>query len=170
MVGEDALAQIPVEHIEEMEILLRCDWAGMAHDLVDWAREGRVGFSVGFDLTESVRSAILALPETAWLPALDRDGGKRPNGQVAEITHLADLNSWPERSRLICRRERAHPGAQLSFTDHDGHRFQVFLTDQDNPDTAVLERRQRQRALTLRITSATTRTPAYQSSRSRTSR
>jgi hypothetical protein len=118
----------------------------MAHDLVDWAREGNIAFSVGFDLTEAVRNAILALPEIAWIPALDRDGGERPNGQVAEITHLVDLKSWPERSRLICRRERAHPGAQMSFTDHDGHRFQVFLTDQDDPDIAVLERRQRQRA------------------------
>jgi hypothetical protein len=146
MVGEDALSQIPVEHVEEMEILLRCDSAGMAHDLVDWAHEGHIAFSVGFDLTEAVRDAILALPETAWLAALDRDGGERQNGQVVEITHLVDLNSWPERSRLICRRERAHPGAQMSFTDHDGHRFQVFLTDQDDPDIAVLERRQRHRA------------------------
>ncbi len=145
-VAENALEQIPVEHIEKLDILLRCDSAGMAHDLVDWAREGQVAFSVGFDLTEAVRNAILALPDAAWLPALDRDGGERPNGQVAEITHLVDLNGWPERSRLICRRERAHPGAQMSFTDHDGHRFQVFLTDQDDPDIAILERRQRQRA------------------------
>lgn len=143
---EDALAQIPVEHIEEMNILLRCDSAGMAHDLVDWAREGQIAFSVGFDLTEAVRDAILALPETDWIAALDKDGAQRPNGQVAEITHLVDLKNWPERSRLICRRERAHPGAQMSFTDHDGHRFQVLLTDQDDPDIAVLERRQRQRA------------------------
>ncbi len=139
-------AQIPVEHIEEIEILLRCDSAGTAHDLVDWCREGRIGFSVGFDLTEAVRGAILELPETAWIAALDKDGTQRPNGQVAEITHLVDLTGWPERSRLICRRERAHPGAQLSFTDHDGHRFQVFLTDQNDPDIAVLERHQRQRA------------------------
>jgi hypothetical protein len=32
----------------------------------------------------------------------------------------------------IVRRERPHPGAQLSFTDHDGYRFQVILTDQTN--------------------------------------
>jgi hypothetical protein len=44
------------------------------------------------------------------------------------------------------RRERPHPGAQLSFTDHDGHRFQAILTDQPNPDIAVLECRHRQRA------------------------
>ena len=35
---------------------------------------------------------------------------------------------------MLVRRERAHPGAQLSFTDHDGHRFQAVLTDQPDPD------------------------------------
>ena len=47
---------------------------------------------------------------------------------------------------MIVRRERPHPGAQLSFTDHDGYRFQAILTDQPDPDIAVLERRHRQRA------------------------
>ena len=63
-----------------------------------------------------------------------------------EITDRVDLSSWPEGSRLIVRRERPHPGAQLSFTDHDGYRFQAILTDQTDPDIAVLERRHRQRA------------------------
>ena len=56
------------------------------------------------------------------------------------------MSSWPERSRLIVRRERPHPGAQLSFTDHDGYRFQAILTDQDDHDIAIIERRHRQRA------------------------
>ena len=47
---------------------------------------------------------------------------------------------------MIVRRERPHPGAQLSFTDHDGYRFQAILTDQTDPDIAILERRHRQRA------------------------
>ena len=46
---------------------------------------------------------------------------------------------------MIVRRERAHPGAQLSFTDHDGHRFQAILTDQTGP-IAELERDHRGRA------------------------
>jgi len=145
-VAEAALEQIPAEHIETIEILLRVDSAGATHELLDWCREGQIRFSVGYDLTEPVRAAILELPENAWRPALDQDGSERPNGQVAELTDLVDLESWPEGSRLICRRERPHPGAQLSFTDHDGHRFQVFLTDQPDPDIAILERRQRQRA------------------------
>jgi hypothetical protein len=56
------------------------------------------------------------------------------------------LADWPDRSRLLVRRERPHPGAQLSFTDHDGYRFQAILTDQDDTDIAILERRHRQRA------------------------
>ena len=47
---------------------------------------------------------------------------------------------------MIVRRERPHPGAQLSFTDHDGYRFQAILTDQADPDIAVLECRHRQHA------------------------
>jgi hypothetical protein len=39
-----------------------------------------------------------------------------------------------------------HPGAQLSFTDHDGCRFQAILTDQPDEDIAVLECRHRQHA------------------------
>jgi hypothetical protein len=78
--------------------------------------------------------------------ALDQDGSERPNGEVCEITDRVDLSAWPQGSRLIVRRERAHPGAQLSFTDHDGHRFQAILTDQPDADIAALECRHRARA------------------------
>jgi len=48
---------------------------------------------------------------------------------------------------LIARRERPHPGAQLSFTDLDGHRLQWFITDQLHNDLATLEARHRARAI-----------------------
>ncbi len=105
-----------------------------------------MSFSVGYDLSEAVRTAIIELPDNAWVCALDQDGAQRDNGQIAEITHLLDLATWPEGSRVIVRRERPHPGAQLSFTDHDGHRFQAILTDQTDPDIAAIERRHRARA------------------------
>jgi Transposase DDE domain group 1 len=141
-----ALEQIPAEHINSIEILVRADRAGATHELADYCREGRMRFSFGYDLTEQVRDAILQLPEDAWVPALAQDGTERVNGEVAEITHLLELRSWPDGCRVIVRRERPHPGAQLSFTDHDGYRFQAILTDQPDPDIAVLERRHRQRA------------------------
>ncbi len=143
---EDALAQIPPEHIQGIPILLRMDSAGATHELIDWCHDARIHFSVGYDVTRPVRAGIVEVPEDAWVAALDQDGTKRPNGQVAELSGLVDLSRWPQGTRLICRRERAHPGAQLSFTDQDGYRFQAFLTDQPDPNIAVLERRQRQRA------------------------
>ena len=104
-------------------------------------------FSVGYELTEQVRAAILQIPEDAWVVALDQDGSERTNGEVAEITEMVDLSRWPEGSRADrWRRERPHPGAQLSFTDHDGYRFQAILTDQPEKDIAVLECRHRQHA------------------------
>jgi len=59
---------------------------------------------------------------------------------------MVDLSCWPEGTRLIVRRERPHPGAQLSFTDHDGYRFQAILTDQPDEDIAIIECRHRQHA------------------------
>ena len=141
-----ALAQIPAEQIESIEILVRADSAGATHETAEHCHEANLRFSFGYELTETVRAAILETPEDAWVPALDQNGSVRENGEVVELTDRLDLSTWPEESRLIVRRERPHPGAQLSFTDHDGYRFQAILTDQTDPDIAVLERRHRQRA------------------------
>jgi Transposase DDE domain group 1 len=145
-VAEQAIAQIPAEHIESIELLLRVDSAGASHELLEWCREARIRFSVGYDLTDTVRAAILEIPDQAWVAAIDQDDSERPNGQVCEITEMLDLRSWPAGSRVLVRRERAHPGAQLTFTDHDSHRFQAILTDQPGSDLAALERDHRARA------------------------
>ena len=141
-----ALAQIPAEYVEALEILVRADSAGATHGLIDYCRDANLRFSVGYELTEPVRAAILQIPADAWVTALDPDGSLRENGEVAEITDGVDLSWWGARSRLIVRRERPHPGAQLSFTDHDGYRFGAILTDQPDEDIAVLECRHRQHA------------------------
>ncbi|MGH2855764.1 MAG: IS1380 family transposase [Solirubrobacteraceae bacterium] len=141
-----ALEQIPAEYIERIEILVRADSAGATHGLLDYCREANLRFSVGYELTGPVRQAILQVPADAWVAALERDGSERTNGEVAEITDSVELSSWPEGSRLIVRRERPHPGAQLSFTDHDGYRFQAILTDQDGENIAIIECRHRQHA------------------------
>jgi len=142
---EAAVGQIPAEHAGEIEIVVRADTAGASHELADFCRDGRIRFTVGLAVTEPVRAAILAVPETAWRPAVDQDGSPRANGRVCEITEALDLTGWPEGSRVIVRRERPHPGAQLAFTDHDGHRFQAILTDRAG-DIACLERDHRARA------------------------
>jgi hypothetical protein len=141
-----ALAQVPPEYIEQLEILVRADSAGATHGLIDYCREGNMRFSVGYELTEPVRQAILQILKDAWVAALDQDGSERGNGEVAEITDSVDLSAWGQGVRLIVRRERPHPGAQLSFTDHDGYRFQAILTDQADEDIAEIECRHRQHA------------------------
>ena len=141
-----SLAQIPEEQLETLEILIRADSAGATHGTADHCRRCDLRFSFGYELTEQVRAAILQTPDGAWISALDQDGSERENGQVVELTAHVDLSTWPVGSRVIVRRERPHPGAQLSFTDHDGYRFQAILTDQTDADIAVLERRHRQRA------------------------
>jgi hypothetical protein len=145
-VAEAALEQLPAAHVETIEILLRVDSAGATHELIEWCREGRIRYSVGYDLTETVRAAIGEIPHEDWEIAVDQADGARPNGHVCEITDRLDLAAWPQGSRVIVRRERAHPGAQLSFTDVDGHRFQAILTDQTDPNIAAIECRHRARA------------------------
>jgi hypothetical protein len=140
---EAALAQLPQRALSP-GTLVRADSGGATHDLLDAVVARGLAFSVGFELTASVRAAILALPESAWTPALDAGGGERHGAWVAELD--LDLSSWPAGSRAICRRERPHPGAQLSFSDHDGHRFQVFLTNQRGRRVARLEALHRGRA------------------------
>jgi hypothetical protein len=140
-----ALVQLPVPTDRE-PILVRSDSAGGSSRFAWHLRDQQVGFSLGMQIDAHVREAILAQPERVWTPAVEPDGQVRPGAEVCELTGWIDLHSWPPGTRAICRREDAHPGAQLRFTDHDGHRFQVLLTDQPDPDLAALELRHRQRA------------------------
>ena len=140
-----ALAQLPAA-AREQPVLVRSDSAGASTRLAWHLRDDQVGFSLGMPIDAHVREAILTQPEPAWTPAIDADGQPRDGAEVCELTGWIDLHTWPEGTRVICRREDAHPGAQLRFSDHDGHRFQVFLTDQPDGDLAALELRHRQRA------------------------
>jgi Transposase DDE domain group 1 len=132
---ELALEQLP-ESALDGEILARSDSAGASHLFASGCRECRIRFSLGYAINNTVREQILALGEDAWTPAVNQDGQPRDGAWVTELTGIVNLDSWPEGTRLICRRERPHPGAQLTFTDIDGHRFQCFITDQPYPDIA----------------------------------
>jgi len=135
---ELALEQLPPQALQG-PILARSDSAGASHALADACRETGVRFSFGYAADARVRDAILALPEAAWRPAINRDDQPREDAWVAELTSHVSLDAWPQGARLLVRRERPHPGAQLSFTDVDGHRFQCFITDQEDRDLAALE-------------------------------
>ena len=142
---ELALEQLPRAALDG-EILARSDAAGASHEFAFACRETRIRFSVGYAIQQPVRRAILALAESAWRPAINVDGQEREGAWVAELTDRVNLEGWPAGTRLICRRERPHPGAQLTFTDTDGHRFQCFITDRQDEDIAALEAIHRQHA------------------------
>jgi hypothetical protein len=59
---------------------------------------------------------------------------------------MFDLTGWPPGMRLIVRKERPHPGAQLRITDADGHRITAFVTNTTRGQLADLELRHRRRA------------------------
>jgi Transposase DDE domain group 1 len=141
-----ALAQLPRRL--RRRVLIRTDSGGGTHDFLTWlASPGRrLHYSVGMTITEEMQQAILALPERIWEPAYDAGGQVRPGAWVAELTGLLDLGGWPEGMRVIVRKERPHPGAQLRFTDLDGHRFTCFATDASRGQLADLELRHRRRA------------------------
>jgi hypothetical protein len=149
-----ALAQLPDTHRHGVPILVSADGAGatrawLAHLRAQRATGVDLEFSVGFTMTSTVQAAILALPKQAWTPAINADGSLREGADVAELTGvLGDLTAagWPAGMRVIVRRERPHPGAQLSFTDVDGWRFQAFATDTRVGQLAHLEARHRAHA------------------------
>jgi hypothetical protein len=121
------------------QVLVRTDAAGATHAFAAAIRDAGCGFSLGFSIAAEVQAAVLATPADAWVPAYDLDRQPRKGAWVAEITGILDLTKWPPGSRVIIRRERPHPGAQLRFTDTDGHRFTAFITDTEGGQLADLE-------------------------------
>jgi len=143
----DALAQLPLDPAkrEVTEVTVRADSAGWSHDFVDACQERNVRFVIGHQLTIDIAKVLVDVPKRAWQPAINADGSDwRDHAEIAEITHLVSdvfdsTRVWPSGIRMIARREQPHPGAQLTFTDIDGHRYQVFVTDLPDTDIAYLE-------------------------------
>jgi hypothetical protein len=132
----------PVRH----HILVRADSAGATHDFVSGLTEANIEYSIGHPVDQGVREALLSFQEEDWVEALEADGTDRDGAWVAELTDLMDLSAWGEDARLICRRERPHPGAQLSLFDtSEGFRHTCFITNASalKFDAAALECRQR---------------------------
>jgi len=145
---EAALEQLPDdvrdrEREQPVAILARSDSAGATHAFAAALRQRKIRFSLGYYVDERVGEAAVALPKRRWRRALDADGSPRKGAWVAELTGRIDLSAWPQGTRLLVRRERPHPGAQLRFTDTDGHRYTCLITDQDDNEIAQLERRHR---------------------------
>jgi hypothetical protein len=150
-----ALAQIPDAQRHGVPMLVRADGAGctkafLAHIHGLRQQHVRTEFSVGWPVTERERTAIGRLPEKAWTDAIDADGRHRDGAHVAELTGLlpaGTLTDYPPGTRVIIRRERPHPGAQLdALEERDGWRYQCIATDTSVGQLAFLDARHRAHA------------------------
>ncbi|MFJ9759925.1 IS1380 family transposase [Streptomyces sp. NPDC101149] len=141
-----ALAQLPKPHRRGRSTLIRTDSAGGTHEFLDWlTKPGRwLSYSVGMTITEAIHHAVLQVPASAWTAAVEPGGQVRDGAWVAELAGDV-LKGWPAGMRLIVRKERPHPGAQLRFTDANGMRLTCFATNTTSSPIAVLELRHRQR-------------------------
>jgi Transposase DDE domain group 1 len=131
-------------------VLVRADAGGCTHAFLHWLVGQRLQYSIGFILPTDFAEQLERIPQDVWTPAYDADGRIREGAHVAEVTDLLDLGSWPAGMRVIVRREKPHPGAQLRITDANGWRITAFATNTrpGGPGTQLpeLELRHRRRA------------------------
>lgn len=147
-VVKQALAQLPGVNPSRpgKKVLIRTDGGGGTHEFVDWLSRRGVQYSIGFTLPTWGDELYRKIPEQVWTPAYDADRNARAGADVAEFTGIMDLAKWPKGMRVIVRRERPHPGAQLRFEDVDGYRLTAFATNTGRGQLPDLELRHRRRA------------------------
>lgn len=126
-------------------ILVRADSAGCVHGFVRGLVEANCDFSIGYAIDGRVRDALMLAQEEDWVQATQTNTTVRDGAWVTELTGLVDLDAWEAPGiRLVCRRERPHPGAQLSLFDtSEGFRHTCFITNTPGQDIAALELRHR---------------------------
>ena len=143
---DDALIQLP-EQVRS-RVLVRGDAGSGVKAVLAHVHALGLEFSVGMNIRGPVLDALAGVPEQAWRAASDADGQPREGAQVAEVTRWLPptFTGWPPRTRVIVRRERPHPGAQLRITDVNGWRLTAFATNTTGWPLADLEARHRLRA------------------------
>ncbi len=144
-----ALAQLPGHQAGRRpgrQVLIRTDGAGSSHAFLNWLTGQRLSYSVGFALPTTTGELLGLMEEQVWTPAYNADGAVREGAWVAELTGMLNLSGWPKGMRVIARKERPHPGAQLRITDPDGLRVTAFATNSVRGQLPDLERRHRRRA------------------------
>ncbi|MEO3858498.1 transposase [Acrocarpospora sp. B8E8] len=150
-----AIAQIPARH--RKNIIVRVDGAGATKELLTWigAQAAEHGYdwrySVGFDVTEPVRAAIVKVPATAWSAALTPEGKIRKGAHVADLTGLLALaDGWSRQMKVVARFEPLHPRHRKQASAIEKKRGQRFLAVAHNLPVTT----------TSATTSSTATTPA----------
>jgi hypothetical protein len=151
-VTQDALKQLPgIDPARPgRKVLIRADGGGGTKEYVNWLANKGVSYSIGYTLPVATPDIYRLIPDAAWQPAVNADHELREGADVVEITDLLQhrglLTGWPDRMRVVVRRERPHPGAQLRFDDVDGYRLTAFATNASRGQLANMELRHRRRA------------------------
>jgi hypothetical protein len=132
-----AVAQLPARY--RRKIIFRSDGAGATKGLLTWikktaARDGYTWhYSVGFDLTQPIRDAIVKVPGKVWACAITPEGNVRDRAYVTELTGLLDLaDDWPDGMRVTARLEPLHPKHRKNASTIEkrrNQRFQVIAHD-----------------------------------------
>jgi hypothetical protein len=128
------------------KVLIRTDGGGGTRELLGFVHRRGVSYSIGWTLPANTADLYKLIPEGVWQSAYNADGAVREGADVAEFTDLLTLKGYPPGMRVIVRRERPHPGAQLRFDDVDGYRLTAFVTNTAKGQLADLELRHRRRA------------------------
>ena len=156
----NANAGTAVDHVQILDLIsdqltatelahltIRTDTAACTHDFLQLLTDRRHGYSVGFYARPDVAAALERVPASGWVPTIDDDDRVvRDGAWIADLTDQLNLDRWPTGMRVLVRKERPHPGAQLRLTDPDGHRITCFATNHTSPDLAWLDLRHRRRA------------------------
>jgi hypothetical protein len=153
MALDEAITQVPAPY--RGRLLVTSDTAGASHELIGWltdldtADNGMaVEYSIGWDITAEVRTAIGMLHPQSWTPALDQGTGEpRDDMDIAEITALlADwlqACGWPPGMRIFARRRRLADGEQPTLFAADGYKFSAFATNTLRLSSQLLDARHR---------------------------
>jgi hypothetical protein len=129
-VTKAAIKALPGRRRGSKKILIRTDGAGFSKKFLKHLHRQGLGYSVGFVLPIFTPELVAMLNDSdVWTPAINAEGEIRKGAFVAELTGLLDLSTYPDGMRVIVRKERPHPGAQLRFDDVDGMRITAFATN-----------------------------------------
>jgi hypothetical protein len=93
-----------------------------------------LSYSVGIVITDIIHQHVRRISASAWTSTVETDGKVRDGAWVAELTGKL-LDSWPKDMRLVFRKDRPHPEAQLRITDADGMRITRFAAN--TPDRPI---------------------------------
>lgn len=151
-VTRDALAALPGINASRpgRKVLIRADGGGGTKEFLAWLARRGLSYSIGFTLPATMPALYRQVPQLAWQAAVNADGDVRDGAGVVDLTDVlafhGHLTGWPVGMRVIVRRERPHPGAQLRFDDVDGYRLTAFVTNAVRGQLADLELRHRRRA------------------------